>query len=814
MALDDPTEDLPASADPASVAAESATPESIGPYRIERLLGEGGMGRVYLAHQETPVRRTVALKLIKPGVESKPTLARFEAERQSLELMDHPSIARVLDAGETQDRRPYFVMEYVHGMSITRFCNEKQLSTKGRIDLMIRVCEAVQHAHVKGVIHRDIKPSNVLVTMTDRGPLPKVIDFGIAKATGERILDWSQFTEVGRLIGTPEYMSPEQADTSRNDVDTRTDVYALGVMLYELLVGRTPHEPEEIRKAGLEEMLRQIREVDLPTPSSLLSTGGDAASTVATERSTDPSQLLQFVRGELDWITMRALEKNRDRRYGSTRELADDLRRFLAHEPVLARAPSAAYRFRKFVRRHRTAVGFGSLALLALLVFGAAMAWQAGVVARERDRARIAAASAERVSELLVDLFQASDPYGMQGSDVSARELLDRGSERVRHSLGDEPELLARMLATMGWAYDGLGEHQRAAEMLEQAVALSESERGPDDEQTIRALAGLADVRQSQMRNDDADALLLRVIESRERTLGPSDRQTLRTRMRLSEMWIDQGRYDDARTALEELHATHVELFGPEDGDSLASGTLLAIALGHTGAGEEAVPMIDAAVAGLQLSESEYEPGLANILMRLGWACTFAQRPDDAEQVYRRVLVHRDRFLGAAHPQTLQVPQMLANVFAQQKRWDEVIPLHESLLSTRQRVLGPDHPSTLFTMTMHGAYLIDAGRLSESEAILDQAIAEYDRLGLEDFGSLRARTILANVYRHDKRPDEALTLHLELQPLCEERLGERHPVCWSNLAGTAESLRSLGQVERAEAIEAVLEATRRPAPPL
>ena len=341
--------------EPAGAAADR-----IGPYRIERLLGEGGMGRVYLARQKQPVRRQVALKLIKEGVDSQETLARFETERRSLELMDHPSIARVLDAGTTEQGRPFFVMEYVDGLPINRFCDQHQLTTEQRLRLVIQVCDAVQHAHIKGVIHRDLKPSNILVSEGEHGPLPKVIDFGIAKATGERMLEWTRHTEMGRLIGTPEYMSPEQADTSRRDVDTRTDVYALGVMLYELLVGRTPHDAKAIREAGLEEMLRRIREQELPAPSSRLSTLGDDATEVAVERSTDPGRLVRKIRGELDWITMRALEKDRERRYRSPIELSADLERHLNHEPVLAGPLTAAYRFRKFVLKHRIGVALAA----------------------------------------------------------------------------------------------------------------------------------------------------------------------------------------------------------------------------------------------------------------------------------------------------------------------------------------------------------------------------------------------------------------------------------------------------------------------
>lgn len=368
-------------------AASTSKTERIGPYRLVRLLGRGGMGEVYLARQESPIHRAVAIKLIRVGMNTRDVVARFDAERQALALMDHPTIAKVFDAGSAPDGSPYFAMEYVPGLSIVAYCDRHRLSTRERLELFRLVCEGVQHAHQKAVIHRDLKPSNILVREVDGKPFPKIIDFGVAKAIAHRLTEHTVFTQVGVLIGTPEYMSPEQADLNQEDVDTRTDVYSLGVILYEMLVGALPFEPDELRRAGFDAIRRMIRERDPPRPSAKLSKLGDRASVIAANRRTEPRRLLASVRGELDWILMKALEKERSRRYGSPHEMATDLERHLHNEPVLAGPPTAGYRIRKFIRRNRAGVVAAFTAVLMLALFAVVAGLQAVRIAQERDRA-------------------------------------------------------------------------------------------------------------------------------------------------------------------------------------------------------------------------------------------------------------------------------------------------------------------------------------------------------------------------------------------------------------------------------------------
>ena len=401
-------------------------PSFIGPYRLVQLLGEGGMGQVWLAEQTEPVKRKVALKLIKGGRYDHSVIQRFESERQSLAIMDHPAIAKVFDAGTTRDGQPFFVMEYVPGSPITNYCDEKRLNTRQRLELFIRVCDGVQHAHQKAIIHRDLKPGNIMVTEIDGKAAPHIIDFGIAKATETQPDSETLITQVGALVGTPGYMAPEQTDATVQDIDTRADVYSLGVILYELLTGSLPFDLKQWQKQPLLEVLRQIREDDPPPPSTKLATEAKTATQSAGVRQLEPRQLATMLKGDLDWITMKALEKDRARRYDSPTALAADITRYLTDEPVLASPPSLSYRTSKFVKRHRTGVIAATLIFLMLIGLSISMTVQAIRIARERDRANQAAAAAKNVSDFLIGLFNVSDPSNARGNTITARDSRSR----------------------------------------------------------------------------------------------------------------------------------------------------------------------------------------------------------------------------------------------------------------------------------------------------------------------------------------------------------------------------------------------------
>lgn len=397
-------EQLTPAIDTAAVRVSPGT--VIGSYKLLEKIGEGGFGVVYMAEQKEPIRRKVALKIIKAGMDTKEVIARFEAERQSLAMMDHPNIAQVFDAGETESGRPYFVMELVRGVSISEFCDKNQLPTKDRLELFTTVCRAVQHAHQKGIIHRDLKPSNIMVTLNDGSPRPKVIDFGVAKATNRELTDKTMFTAYGQMVGTPQYMSPEQAEMSELDVDTRSDIYSLGVLLYELLTGAPPLDAARLRSAGYAEMQRLIREEEPPKPSTRLSALGERLATVAQNRNAEPSRLRDLVRGELDWIVMKALEKQRTRRYDTASDFAADVERYLNDDAVEACPPTLDYRLRKFVRRNRIAITTMALVLVSLLLGLAGTTWMAHTAKRNEGIANANAAEAKKQEALAVDVVR------------------------------------------------------------------------------------------------------------------------------------------------------------------------------------------------------------------------------------------------------------------------------------------------------------------------------------------------------------------------------------------------------------------------
>lgn len=555
-------------------AMESLGDSQIGPYKLIEQLGAGGMGEVWLAEQKEPIKRQVAFKLIKLGMDTKEVVARFDSERQALAVMDHPNIAKVFDAGVSATGRPYFVMELVRGVPVNEYCDNRRLSTAKRIELFMDICRAVQHAHQKGVIHRDLKPSNVLISEQDDKPVPKVIDFGIAKAVGYNLTPHTLVTSIGQLVGTPAYMSPEQAERGGFDVDTRTDVYSLGVMLYELLVGAKPLDLKVKAQHAIHEA---IRDSQVPKPSTRLTSLGAQKGTIAAHRQTTPDQLERELKGDLDWIVLKSIEKDRSRRYDTVNGLAMELRRYLNNEPVMARPPSIAYRTRKFIRRHQTAVLAGCLILLALL--GGITAATVGLLRAQRAEALALeeATTAERVSDFMIQLFEVADPGVARGNSITAREILDEGAARIESDLQDEPAIRARLLHTMGRVYWELGLEQESAKMLEEAVSLRKTTLGdehPDVAESLRALAetksrhfgGISRERRVEILN-----LLHEAREIHTAAFGPHHPEVAEDWAAIAVMTLERMVRDDdpapdkARQAAKHALRIMEENYGPDD---------------------------------------------------------------------------------------------------------------------------------------------------------------------------------------------------------------------------------------------------------
>ncbi len=526
-------------------------PLTIGPYVLGRLIGEGGFGAVYEALQTVPVRRRVALKVLKAGMDSRQVLARFEAERRALALMEHPGIAKVLDAGETADGRPFFAMEYVEGLHLDEYCARNALGTRERLALFVQACEAIQHAHHKGVIHRDIKPSNVLVAEHDGRASLKVIDFGIAKATLRSLGTGTLMTETGQFIGTPAYMSPEQVDA--RDVDTRSDVYSLGVLLYELLAGTPPFDAERLRRAGLAEIMRILREEEPPKPSTRAATG-DAASTRAKTRT------VRELRGDLDWIAMKAIEKDRERRYSTPSELAADIARHLKSEPVLAGPPTALYRMRKFARRNAFAVTSTVLVTVSLALGLAGTLWQAHTARLERDKAHAAervatekrleaetkAETVLAVLQFVQEIFGSVRPAVAQGHVPTVSEVLDRASERIAGKFDAQPEVEAEIQSMVGSVYRALGRLPDARVHIERARELRLATKGADSPEALFALNNLASLNAEEGRVVEAEAMYRESLATSRRVMGPEHLRTLTALNNLAQTLRQLGRPEEA----------------------------------------------------------------------------------------------------------------------------------------------------------------------------------------------------------------------------------------------------------------------------
>jgi serine/threonine protein kinase len=690
----------------------------IDKYKLLEKLGEGGFGVVYMAEQKQPLKRRVALKIIKVGMDTREVVARFEAERQALALMDHPHIAKVFDAGATAAGRPYFVMELVRGTRITDYCDQKNLPTRDRLDLFVQVCQAVQHAHQKGIIHRDLKPSNILIADNDGVAVPKIIDFGIAKATQMELTEKTVFTRFHQFIGTPAYISPEQAQITNVDIDTRSDIYSLGVLLYELLTGKTPFDARELLQSGLDEMRRTIQEKEPARPSNCLSTlDVEELTTAAKRRGLEPPRLISQLRGDLDWIVMKCLEKDRARRYDTANALASDIQRHLNFEPVVARPPSRLYEFRKTVRRHK--LGFAAAgAVVAALALGLGIStWSLAKERRARERADTESSKSRQIARFLEDMLHI-DPSLAQGRDLSwLREVLDTSSARVARELTNQPLVQANLETTIGNIYALIGDLAKAEAMTRHGLALRREHAGVQDVEVARSMLDLAYVLWRQGRLAEAEEYARQALAIGTKALGRKDLFVSSALGLLGVVLQDQRQLVQAEGAFREALAIRREHWGEEDRSVSAALDSLSGVLALEGKLAEAEAASGEAVAISRRVPGTDEVGLSHIIYNRGNVLYDQGKLTEAETCFREALALRRRNLGNHHNDTGVALSSLASTLRREQKFSEAEPLYRECLTLREKNV-PNAWYTFYTRAMLGATLMGEKKYAEAEPLL------------------------------------------------------------------------------------------------
>ncbi len=740
----------------------------IGRYKLLSVLGEGGMGIVYLAEQKHPIRRQVALKVIKPGMDSKRVIARFEAERQALALLDHPNIAHVHDAGTTESGRPYFVMEYVKGLTITEHCDRHKLTIEDRLNLFRQVCLAVHHAHQKGIIHRDIKPSNILVSTEDDKATPKIIDFGVAKALAQPLTERTLVTEQGQLFGTPEYMSPEQADMANEDIDTRSDIYSLGVLLYVLLTGVLPFDSDTLRTGGIEHIRKVIRETDPKTPSTRLSSLGEDAAAIAQNRRMEMQTLAKHLRKELEWIPLKAMRKERTERYRSASELADDIENYLKGNPLIAGPESTVYKIKKFVKRKRVLVT-GITAVLIVLIAGM---MGIAVFAVKAERSRVEA-------QLIADFLE-NDVLGSvreaRAGEATVSYILDAASKNLEGKFKDRPLIEARICEKLGRMYYILSDPTKAEPHLLNAIRIYQKYNG---EQYAITLGGAMDtlgwIYMSQDRLYDAEHLWTKSLQIRQR-IGSVEGQVFAINA-LGTTYKDLGKYKDAELLFEKvLQIVQCEL------------------------GEENVPHLPyykcnlAEVYWLQSRYDEAERLFVEMLENAEWPETYGKwwelqyayqlgnvyieqgSYDKAETLFVKTLKTQRLERGDEHRHTLLTMYGLACLYTAQNRYEQAEALFSEILGIDSRRRGEEHRETLRFINGYAVLLTKQKRYNEAEPLFKEALEGRRQKLYEDHPAiLESKNDLAVLYKEQGRYDEAEKLLLEALEGRRLKLGDTHP---------------------------------------
>ncbi len=817
-------------------SAAAIAGDQIGPYILREQIGEGGFGLVFVAEQFKPVRRKLALKIIKPGMDSEQIIARFSAERQALALMEHPNIAKVFDAGTTDAGQPYFAMELVHSIPITEYCNVNRLSIERRLKLFMKVCKALEHAHQKGIIHRDIKPANVLVASHDDRPLVKVIDFGVAKALHQQLSEQSVYTHISQVVGTPLYMSPEQSDTSNLDIDTRSDIYSLGILLYELLTGTTPLDRNRMKNATFEQIRKLIRDEELTKPSSRLTESVECVSVIAQQRQSDPLRLQRLIRGDLDWITTKCLEKDRSRRYDSAGALSDEIERYLNDQPVIAGPPTASYRLKKLAARHRAALVSATLMLLMLLIGLSLAIWQAyratqaqGLadrrlidVTHERDaketarKLAIASAESERAAkeqsnqrlahleethEILTSIFDELDPQTEGTNKKPLRVTLGDRLTDLLSKLGSNAEadrlLVAEQQYMLGRALRGLGHYDDAALALEQAYEGLVQEHGEKHLETYRVQQELGDVLRTAGHPADGLVMLQPAAAGLETELGPDDPVVLDAKMNLGWALHETGNLPEAKTLLEETLARCTAVLGIDNNATAVCMSNLAYVYAIEGLHDKSAELYTAAIKAIRKNKGEDHPetllainNLAGVQFKMG-------EVEEAAKLIAEALEIQKRTLGEDHADTLLLASNLGAVYQQLGNYDKAISLAEFVYDRRKSRYGEETPDTLIAMRSLGIIYRADGKVEKAISILEEvSVRMANALGTENRHTLGAQNYLGETYIQNDQLEKGITLLKAVAEKMKTELGPQHAYTLTAISNLVKGYKKTGQYEQ------------------